>query len=64
MSKLQSLGPVASLAGGDISADGITDSVTDQAMDGIFNYIGREEANFRKNPLDKGKGALGKIFGG
>lgn len=64
MSKLQSLGPVARLAGGDLSNDGITDSVTEQAMDGIFAYIGKEEANFRKNPLEKGKGALGKIFGG
>jgi len=64
VAQLQSLGSVASLAGADISPEGITDSVTDQAMDGIFDYIGREEANFRKSPLKKGRKALGDLFGG
>ncbi|MDC8755707.1 DUF4197 domain-containing protein [Erythrobacter sp. sf7] len=34
-------------------------SVTDQGLDGIFTYIGREERGFRKNPL----GALGNLLG-
>ncbi|MEM1134174.1 MAG: DUF4197 domain-containing protein [Pseudomonadota bacterium] len=63
LNKLQDVRQIASLAGADISDDGLTDSVTDQAMDGIFNYIGREETKFRDNPLEKGKGLLDGIFG-
>ena len=37
-----------SLAG--ISHDGLTDSVTEQALKGIFLYMGNEEAALRKNP--------------
>ena len=37
-----------SLAG--ISHDGLTDSVTEQALKGIFLYMGKEEAALRKNP--------------
>jgi len=53
---------LASLGGADISRDGLTDSVTKQALDGIFAYIGKEEANFRRNPLDKGTKLLKDIF--
>ncbi|WP_417621221.1 DUF4197 domain-containing protein [Parasphingorhabdus sp.] len=60
--KLGSISSLARLGGADFSRDGLTDSVTDQAMDGIFTYIGREEANFRRNPLDKGKKLLKGIF--
>lgn len=42
-----------------INRDTITDSVTDQAMGGIFNYMGREEAKLRANPLDLGRKLLG-----
>ena len=35
-----------------ISRDGLTRTVTDQGLDGIFTYIGREESNLRRNPLD------------
>ena len=38
----------------------INRTVTDQGLDGIFTYIGREERDFRKNPL----GALGGLPGG
>lgn len=38
-----------------LSGDGLTDSVTDQAMKGIFSYLGNEEAKLRKNPLGVGK---------
>ncbi|WP_417595028.1 DUF4197 domain-containing protein [Parasphingorhabdus sp.] len=60
--RLGSLSSLARLGGADLSRDGLTESVTDQAMDGIFTYIGNEEANFRRNPLDKGKKLLEGIF--
>lgn len=55
-------GLLGSLAGVDLSRDGLIDSVTDQAMAGIFTYIGREEAKFRKNPLKAGKKILDKVM--
>ncbi|MEO1045450.1 MAG: DUF4197 domain-containing protein [Pseudomonadota bacterium] len=64
LDRLQDVRQIAALAGADISNDGLADSVTDQAMDGIFSYIGQEEAAFRANPLEKGKGLLDGIFGG
>ena len=60
--RLGSLSSIARLGGTDLSRDGLTDSVTDQAMEGIFTYIGKEEANFRSNPLDKGKKLFKGIF--
>ena len=60
--RLGSISSLAALGGADLSRDGLTDSVTDQAMDGIFNYIGREEENFRSNPLKKGKKLFKGIF--
>ncbi|QTD56943.1 DUF4197 domain-containing protein [Parasphingorhabdus cellanae] len=48
--RLGSLSALSSLGGLDLSRDGLTDSVTEQALDGIFSYIGAEETNFRKNP--------------
>ncbi len=35
----------------------VNKTVTDQGLDGIFNYIGKEEIAFRKNPL-KGLGGI------
>lgn len=58
--QLGSISSLAQLGGADLSRDSLTDSVTEQALDGIFAYIGKEEAKFRRNPLDKGK----KIFKG
>lgn len=63
--QVESLGSLSSLSrlgGLDLSRDGLTDSVTEQALDGIFSYIGAEETNFRKNPLKKGKKLLEGIF--
>jgi hypothetical protein len=54
-------GMLGALAGIDLSRDGLIESVTDQAMAGIFTYIGREEANFRKNPLKAGQRLLDTI---
>lgn len=42
-----------------LNRDSINRSVTDQGLDGIFTYIGREERGFRKNPL----GGLGNLLG-
>lgn len=41
----------------------INRSVSEQALDGIFAYIGREERAFRRNPLDNIGGALGDLLG-
>jgi len=51
-------GGSALLSGAGLSRDGLTDSVTDQALKGIFTYIGAEEAKLRANPLDAGKKLL------
>lgn len=63
LDKLKDVRQIASLAGADISNEGLADSVTDQAMDGIFSYIGNEEAAFRANPIEKSKGLLGGLLG-
>ncbi|WP_031318714.1 DUF4197 family protein [Blastomonas sp. CACIA14H2] len=55
-------GVLGALAGVDLSRDGTIDSVTDQAMSGIFTYIGREEADFRRNPLKSGKKLLDRVM--
>ncbi|MEP2988373.1 MAG: DUF4197 domain-containing protein [Parasphingorhabdus sp.] len=60
--RLGSISSLARLGGMDLSRDGLTDSVKDQAMNGIFTYIGREETDFRRNPLDRGKSILRGIF--
>ena len=57
--QLDKLGAGSSLlSGAGLSRDGLTDSVTDQALKGIFQYIGTEEAKLRANPLDAGKKLL------
>lgn len=55
-------GMLGALAGVDLSRDGLIDSVTDQAMAGMFTYMGREEAGFRKNPLKAGKKLLDSVM--
>ncbi|WP_240616821.1 DUF4197 domain-containing protein [Sphingorhabdus sp. YGSMI21] len=60
--KLGSVSSLARLGGADLSRDGLTDSVTDQTMDGIFAYIANEESKFRSDPLDKGKKLLKDLF--
>ncbi|NQX93632.1 MAG: DUF4197 domain-containing protein [Erythrobacter sp.] len=39
-----------------LNRESINRSVTDQGLDGIFSYVGREEREFRKDPI----GGLGK----
>lgn len=43
-----------------LSRDGMSTTVTDQGLDGIFNYMGKEERSLRANPLD----TVGKVFKG
>ena len=47
--KLHKAGSFISSLG--LNRAGLTRSVADQAMKGIFNYIGQEERGLRKNPL-------------
>ena len=62
--QLDRLGEKSSLiAQAGLSSDHLGQSVTEQALKGIFSYIATEEANFRDNPLDKVDGILGGIFG-
>ena len=42
-----------------LNRDSITTSVTDQGLDGIFSYGGKEERAFRKDPI----GGIGKSLG-
>ncbi len=57
--QLSKLGSANSLLGAvGVSPDGLTDSVTDQTMNGIFSYMGKEEAALRSNPIGLGKSIL------
>jgi hypothetical protein len=46
-----------------LDRDGLSNSVTSQALDGIFRYIGSEEAKLRANPLGKAGGFLRGVLG-
>ena len=46
-----------------LNREKINRSVTDQALDGIFAYMGREERKFRDNPLGNVGKALGDLLG-
>ncbi len=60
LEKLGEVRSVARLAGIDLSPDGLIDSTRDQALGGIFNYIGREETALRADPLGQlGRGLRG-----
>lgn len=45
-----------------LNRDTIDNSVTEQGLDGIFSYMGKEEATFRKNPLRDLGGVLRDAF--
>lgn len=61
--QLAKLGKSAKLLGVvGLTPEGLTDSVTDQALNGIYNYMAREEAQLRDNPLDLGKSLLNGIL--
>lgn len=46
----------------DIKSD-LTDSVVEKGMDGIFYYLGLEEAVIRQNPAKRTTEILQKVFG-
>ncbi|WP_432201003.1 DUF4197 domain-containing protein [Erythrobacter sp. W53] len=58
--KLSERSRVVAQAG--LTSDRVGSSVTDQALDGIFSYIGSEETNFRKSPLKNLGGLLGDVL--
>lgn len=45
-----------------LNRESINRSVTDQGLDGIFSYVGREERDFRKNPIGGLSKSLGDLF--
>ena len=45
-----------------LNRTGLTKTVTDQGLDGIFTYLGREETAFRANPLGDVGNVLKGIF--
>ncbi len=45
-----------------LNREKINTSVTDQGLDGIFSYVGKEEIAFRKNPLGGVSKSLGDLF--
>jgi hypothetical protein len=51
MTKLSKTGGLLSALG--LTNDKLIDSVSNQALNGIFSYIGKEEASLRGNPLGK-----------
>ena len=61
LDKLAKGGALASLAG--LSHDKLGSSVTDQALNGIFKYMGSEEAKLRANPLKPAGSLLKGILG-
>ena len=65
-SSLGGLGGLASSLGGGNAAQSfdITDYVLEKAMDGLFYYIGKEEAAIRSNPAARSTDLLKKVFGG
>ena len=42
----------------------LTEYVLEKAIDGIFLYLGREEAAIRENPAKRSTAILQKVFGG
>lgn len=61
LDKLARKGTLAQLAG--VSHDKLGASVTDQALNGIFRYMGSEEARLRANPLKPAESLLKGILG-
>lgn len=51
-------GALGALGGLSLNRDTLTNSVTDQALEGIYKYMASEEAKLRANPLGKARGLL------
>ncbi|MEY2943433.1 MAG: hypothetical protein RLY97_1447 [Pseudomonadota bacterium] len=61
--QLDRLGSNSYLAAAGLNRDGLSNSVTKQALNGIFKYIGVEEGKLRANPLGAVGGAVGGLGG-
>ena len=61
LDKLGSSSPLLAQLG--LTHDALGDSVTGQALNGIFKYIGVEEARLRANPMGTAGSLLGGLFG-
>jgi hypothetical protein len=55
-------GGLGKLLGGGKETD-LDGYVTEKAMDGLFFYVAKKEAEIRKNPLKQGSELLGRVFG-
>lgn len=56
-------GLAGNLGGASLKDFSITDYVLEKAMDGLFHYIGKEEAAIRSNPAARSTELLKKVFG-
>lgn len=61
LDKLNAKHSFLGLAG--IDRDGLGNSVTEQGLNGIFKYIGTEEAKLRSDPIGKAGGLLKGVLG-
>lgn len=61
-SQLDKMGAGGLLSFAKLDRDGLSDSVTDQAMKGIYNYMAKEEAGLRGNLLGTGKSILDAVI--
>jgi uncharacterized membrane protein YdfJ with MMPL/SSD domain len=59
LDKVSKSGSLLGLSG--LNRDKLTDSVTDQALSGIYTYMAKEEAGLRANPVSTGKSILDAI---
>jgi hypothetical protein len=59
------LGKLGGIAGGSSGSSGfdLTDFVVDRALQGIFHYVGQEEAAIRTNPAARSTDLLKQVFG-
>jgi len=56
-------GLAGNLGGASLKDFNVTDYVLEKAMDGLFYYIGKEEAAIRSNPAARSTELLKKVFG-
>ncbi len=62
-SQLDKMGSASNLlSGAGLNRDGLSNTVTDQALNGIYKYIGAEEGKLRANPLGKAGSLPGGII--
>lgn len=60
--QLEKMGTSSLLGFAKLDRDSLSDSVTDQAMKGIYNYMAKEEAGLRGNLLGTGKSILDAVI--